>query len=188
MKGSPTTFRRVAPAVLVSLGLGAAVWAQRLCPWPTDTAPLKESLGLSTAQEKKVATLGHNFREEAKPLSEKMTKQRQELMTLWKAEKPDRDKIEAKTQEMDATRAELRTACLDYQFAVRDLLTAAQRKKLASGAMLCQGCCGGMGCGMMGGPGAGMGMRGMGMGPGGGRGMGMRRRDGTGPYCPWASQ
>jgi Spy/CpxP family protein refolding chaperone len=91
-----------------------------------------EALGLDASQQKQVEELRAEHQKSVEPARAKLQTLRTELRALWQAERPERNTILAKQDEMEKQRAQLREARVDLRLAIQKLLTPEQRKQAAS--------------------------------------------------------
>ena len=118
-------------------GLGAAAWGD-----------------LTPEQQKQVTTLRNDFFKKQETLRSDMAKKRIELMELASKDKPDKEAIEKKKQEVWAAQDAMRNEARAMSTKFRALLTPEQKQKLGPGGpgfggMNIGGGCalGGSGCG-----------------------------------------
>lgn len=151
-----------------------------------------QQLNLTQDQVNQLRQLRQDFWNDTQATREQLQTKFKQMIGLWTAAQPDVSQIKALASDIDALRAEIRDAGIDYMIRALSVLTPAQRDKLrtmikdmgANCLKMCGGCCfcPCIGCGpCVGcGPGIGCGL-GIGMGPGAGMGAGLGPRNATGP-------
>lgn len=135
------------------------------------------SLGLTAEQKTQLQARHDAFAAEIEPLRNQMFTKREELRQLWATPNPDQGLISAKQQEIRDLQGQIQERATQQRLGCLEILTPAQREKLATLTAQCGGRGGrghGRGCGMGMGMGCGMGA-GQGMGKGMGQGMGQGR-------------
>lgn len=91
---------------------------------------VRDKIGVSADQAAKIRDQASTFRKaEIRGRADLQIKQI-ELRDLLAADKPDRPAIDAKLQEISASRLEMQKSAIDFRLASRDALTPAQRDKL----------------------------------------------------------
>jgi Spy/CpxP family protein refolding chaperone len=118
-----------------------------------------QMLELTDSQRQQVWVLRDQMRKSTADTRSALQAKHEEMRVLWLQDVPNRAAILAKHAEIDALRATMREAHIDFRLAVHALLTPEQRAKLAE--LPPPGKHGGHG------PGGGMGGPGGGFGPGG---------------------
>ncbi|HMK64392.1 MAG TPA: Spy/CpxP family protein refolding chaperone [Thermodesulfobacteriota bacterium] len=124
-----------------------------------------DRLNLTADQKTKLTQMQEKNFKEIIPLRNEMQTKRLELQTLWSVPNPDKSKILAKQNELNALRDKMQAKTTEFRLEARSILTPEQAAQVGSFGP-------GMGMGMGGGrgfgPGRGMGGGKMGQGPCGG--------------------
>jgi Spy/CpxP family protein refolding chaperone len=128
---------------------------------------LKQQLGLTDEQVKKLTELRTKHLEKVGKLVAELAAKRSELRTLWLSQKPDENRIKELTEQIAKLQAELLTERTNFQLEVRKILTPEQLSKLPQ----------------IWGRGFGLGL-GLGLGPRWGRGFGWQRFAPPAPVPP----
>lgn len=91
-----------------------------------------EKLSLTDAQKAKIETLQDGHHQATRPLQEKIFDKSVELRRLWLQTNPDKNKISAAQKELRTMRDELEDQTTVHRLEVLQVLTLAQRQKLAN--------------------------------------------------------
>jgi len=161
-------------------GLGCPMWG--LGP------RIAQQLNLTQDQVNQLRQLRQDFWNDTQATREQLQTKCKQMIELWTAAQPDAGRIKALAADIDALRAEIRDAGIDYMIRALGVLTPAQRDKLRTMIKDMGANCLKMGGGYCFGPGIGCGL-GLGLGPGAGMGAGLGPRNATGPraqmgICP----
>mgnify|MGYP001627155620 CR=1 FL=1 len=97
--------------------------------WATPEV-LKQRLGLTDEQVKKLTELRTKHLDKVSKLVADLAVKRAELRTLWLAEKPDENRIRELTEQIAKLQAELASERVNLQIEVRKILTHEQLSKL----------------------------------------------------------
>lgn len=97
--------------------------------WATPEV-LKQQIGLTDEQVKKIAELRTEHLNKVSKLATELAAKRAELRALWLAEKPDENRIRELTEQIAKLQAELATERTNFQLEVRKILTPEQLSKL----------------------------------------------------------
>jgi Spy/CpxP family protein refolding chaperone len=126
------TLTVVAAVALLALPFAAQAKGVREGRGPRggEMGPLLAGLNLTADQQKQIDTLRQQQRDRVKPLREQMKGKMQEMRALWMADKPDRNAILAKHQEMDGIRQQLTVERVDHRLALLQILTPEQRAQI----------------------------------------------------------
>ncbi|MFN3421828.1 MAG: Spy/CpxP family protein refolding chaperone [Armatimonadota bacterium] len=114
-------------AAQFGLGFGRG-YGLGLC-WTTPEV-LKQQLGLTDEQVKKLTELRTKHLDKVSKLAADLAAKRAELRTLWLAEKPDEKRIRELTEQIAKLQAELAFERVNFQLEVRKILTPEQLSKL----------------------------------------------------------
>jgi len=100
-------------------------------PGPAHVLELREQLGLSSEQRRRVEDLFQDMRRAAVLLGERLIAQETALDRLFTDRTATPERLQATTQAIGLTEAALRTTHLKYHLSTRDILTPEQTRRYA---------------------------------------------------------
>ena len=93
-------------------------------------SPLKRDLKLTDEQLDEMDRMREEMREKIRPLREKLGDRRRELISLLRADEPDRSKLDPLAGEIADLQSELGLSIFEHLFEMREILSEEQREKI----------------------------------------------------------
>ena len=118
---------------LILLVVGFFLWSNPVFSQPEDAAKTKRNMArnleLSTEQESKISDLRLQFKKELMPLDSEIDKLRSDINLELTSDNFSESKVKKLTEDMARLQKDLEFKRILHQRAIRDLLTAEQKKK-----------------------------------------------------------
>jgi len=118
---------------LILLVVGFFLWSNPVFSHPEDAAKTKRNMArnleLSTEQESKISDLRLQFKKEIMPLDSEIDQLRSEINLELTSDNFSESKVKKLTEDMARLQKDLEFKRILHQRAIRDLLTAEQKKK-----------------------------------------------------------